>query len=164
ALDRAPADVVAVEGAVPGDAGDRRVGALLRIRHTVAQRAHAQHPTTGGDHVPALHPGAGVEDPGVVGFGYVPGIDGVADARLVRVALGGHHHAQRRAWVPLRLHAVEPALDAGFDQVREIGLQAHQDRLRFRIAEAHVELDHLRHAVGADHQPGIEEAGERRAI
>src|SRR5690606_39779978 len=79
ALDRAPADVVAVEGAVPGDAGDRRVGALLRILHAVAQRAHAQYPAAGGDHVPALHPGAGVEDPGVIGFGYVPGVDGVAD-------------------------------------------------------------------------------------
>ena len=43
ARDRAPADVVAVEFAGPGDAGDLRVGAALRVGHAVAQRADAEH-------------------------------------------------------------------------------------------------------------------------
>src|SRR3546814_5984842 len=37
-------------------------------------------------------------------------------------------------------------------------------RSRFRVAEAHVELDHLRRAGLVDHQAGVEEACERRAV
>src|SRR3546814_1201656 len=48
-LDRAPADVVAVELAGPGDAGHFGVSALLRVGNAVAQRAHAQHAAAGGD-------------------------------------------------------------------------------------------------------------------
>src|SRR3546814_9436066 len=49
ALDRAPADVVAVELARPGDAGHFGVSALLGVGNAVAQRAHAQHAAAGGD-------------------------------------------------------------------------------------------------------------------
>jgi hypothetical protein len=59
---------------------------------------------------------------------------------------------------------VQAAVDGGFDQVDQVRLQAQHHRLGFRIAEAHVELDHLRRAAGIDHQAGIEEAGERDAV
>src|SRR5690606_31476908 len=61
ALDRAPADVVAVELARPRDAGHFRVGALLRVGDRVAQRAHAQHAAAGGDDAVAFQARAGVE-------------------------------------------------------------------------------------------------------
>ena len=40
--------------------------------------------------------------------------------------------------------------------------QPRQHGLRLGVAEAHVELEHLR-AVGGQHQPGVEDAVERRA-
>src|SRR3546814_8003362 len=61
ALDRAPADVVAVELARPGNAGHFGVSALLRVGDAVAQRAHAQYAAAGGDGAVAAQAGAGVE-------------------------------------------------------------------------------------------------------
>src|SRR3546814_9763218 len=82
ALDRAPADVVAVELARPGDAGHFGVSALLRVGNAVAQRAHAQHAPAGGDGAVAVQAGAGVEHLGVGHVGQVPGVDHVAGAWL----------------------------------------------------------------------------------
>ena len=48
-------------------------------------------------------------------------------------------------------------------QLAEIGHQPRQHHLRLGIAEAGVVLDQLR-AFGGQHQPGIEEAGERAAF
>src|ERR1700754_2509331 len=48
--------------------------------------------------------------------------------------------------------------DGCLDQVDQIGLQAQHDRLGFRIAEAHVELDDLGCAARVDHQARVEEA------
>src|SRR5918993_5039951 len=47
ARDRAPADVAAVEGAGPGNGTRGGVGAALRVRDVLAQRARAQHAATG---------------------------------------------------------------------------------------------------------------------
>ena len=97
--------------------------------------------------------------------GHVPAVDDVAQARRAGIVLRRHHHAQRRARIPLRADARAGAASMRrLDQVEQVGLQAHHHRLRFRIAEAHVELDHLRRAGGVDHQPGVEEAGERHAV
>ncbi len=46
----------------------------------------------------------------------------------------------------------------------QIGLEPQHDRLRLRIAEAHVEFDDFGRAVRVDHQSGVEEADERRAF
>ena len=58
----------------------------------------------------------------------------------------------------------ESAVERGKHELGEIGFEPHHDRLRFRIAETHVELDDLRRAVAADHEAGVEEPGERRAF
>src|SRR3546814_7941577 len=71
ALDRAPADVVAVELARPGNAGHFGVSALLRVGDAVAQRAHAQYAAAGGDGAVAVQAGAGVEHLGVVDVRHV---------------------------------------------------------------------------------------------
>src|SRR5690606_1132415 len=62
AFDRPPADVVAVEFAMPGNAGHRLVGMPLRLADRRAERAHAQHATAGGDDLAIDHPGARMED------------------------------------------------------------------------------------------------------
>ena len=69
--DRAPADVVAVEFAVPMDRVDAGIGIALRIGHAVAQRGHARlHATAGGDDLAGIvQRGAGMEDLGVRGHG-----------------------------------------------------------------------------------------------
>src|SRR3546814_7698044 len=90
ALDRAPADVVAVELARPGNAGHFGVSALLRVGDAVAQRAHAQYAAAGGDGAVAVQAGAGVEHLGVVDVRHVPGVDHVAGARFAGLTLGGH--------------------------------------------------------------------------
>src|SRR3546814_4764345 len=72
ALDRAPADVVAVELAGPGDAGHFGVSALLRVGNAVAQRAHAQHAAAGGDGAVAVQAGSGVKHLGVLPVRHVP--------------------------------------------------------------------------------------------
>ena len=59
AFERAPADVVAVELPGPGNPGHLGIGPALRCGHGLAQRAHAQHATTGGDDAIAIKPGAG---------------------------------------------------------------------------------------------------------
>ena len=57
----------------------------------------------------------------------------------------------------------EPAgLCRRLEQLEQIRPQPRQDRLRLGIAEADVELEHLR-AVGGQHQPGVEDAVERHA-
>src|SRR3546814_17849649 len=73
ALDRAPADVVAVELARPGDAGHFGVSALLGVGNAVAQRAHAQHAAARGDGAVAVQAGAGMANLGVVHVRPVPG-------------------------------------------------------------------------------------------
>ena len=81
-----------------------------------------------------------------------------------RIVGGSQHDAQRDATVPFSLNLVELAVDGVFEQFDEIGLEAHQDRLRFRVAHAAVEFQGLERAVLADHQAGVEEAGEGDAV
>src|SRR3954447_12042766 len=66
ALHRSPADVVAAKTLGPIDAGDRRVGARLRLRDCAAGRRHIEHPAAAGEEPPVLFVGAGVKDDHVV--------------------------------------------------------------------------------------------------
>src|ERR1035438_5876169 len=69
------------------------------------------------------------------------------------------HHTGRSAWSPTQLGVGEAAIDAGFQCFNKVALEAHQDGLGFRIAEAGIELQHLG-AARRHHQPAIEHAGE----
>src|SRR5690606_6147324 len=138
---RPPADVVAVEFARPGDARDLLIGPRLGLGHAVAQRADAEHATAGGHGVFAFHARAGVEHLGVGQLRHVQAVDHVARARGAGIAFRRHHHAQRRTRIPVGLDALERAVDAGFDERREVRTQPHHDRLRLRVAEADVEFD-----------------------
>jgi hypothetical protein len=52
-------------------------------------------------------------------------------------------------------------LRGGGQELEQIGLEQRQDRLGLGVAEAAVELEHLR-PVSSQHEPGIEEPGEGR--
>ena len=107
---------------------------------------------------------AGVEDLGADRLRDVQATDDVAGFRRVRIMRRGHHHAQCGLRVPARVDRVQTMVDGGFDQIQQIRIQPQHHRLGFGVAETHVELDHFRGAVGVDHQPGVEETGERHAV
>src|SRR6185436_8498868 len=109
ALDRAIADVAAVLHAVPVDGIRQQVRVALRVAHGVAKCDGAEHPPAVRDHATFLIQScAGVEDLAGQFRGFLEPVDDVAFAHGVRVSAGGHHDAQRRARVPLRLHLIEP--------------------------------------------------------
>ena len=86
--------------------------------------------------------------------------DRVALLVRARIAFAGHHHADGRSRVPLeRRDLVEPAVDGGFEDIEQVALQPHQQRLAFRVAETDVEFEHLAALVG-HHQAGVEDAAE----
>ncbi len=64
----------------------------------------------------------------------------------------------------LEAGAREPAgRGRALHQVEQVAAQARQHGLRLRVAEADVELEHLR-PLGGEHEPGVEHAVERRAL
>ena len=74
------------------------------------------------------------------------------------------HDAYGRARVPVHVHRREPTLERGVAQHGQVGAHAREDRLRLRIAEAAVELEHLERAVGGHHQARVQEAEVGRAL
>ena len=90
--------------------------------------------------------------------------DGIALAGAFRVAGGGQHHADGRAWVPVTGYLVQLAIQSGFAEFHEVALQTAEHGLGFRVAEAAVELQHVGRAVVCHHQARIEEAGVGRAF
>ncbi len=80
------------------------------------------------------------------------------------VALGGDHHGDGAlvATSAAASTCVQRAGGRGVQQPAQRRLQPGQHHLRLRVAEAGVELDHPEPARG-QRQPGVEQAGERRA-
>ena len=77
----------------------------------------------------------------------VQAADEVALGIVTRISARGDHHAEAGARVPACFLLVQPAFDGGQAQFRQVGLQAHQDGLGFRVAETHVVFQHLRIAL-----------------
>src|SRR4051812_38813543 len=100
ALHRAVAYVLAVLHAVEADALDRLVGAGGCAAHRVAEGGDAQHAPAVGHRGLSFELRAGVEDAAVLGRLGQP-LDGIALARLFRVAVRGDHYAKGRASIPL---------------------------------------------------------------
>src|SRR3989454_586611 len=156
--ERALSDVPPVVHAGPADAGDGGVRLGHRLLDRVAERGHAEHAPAVG-HERAVGPlRSGVED-----FAALPGaerlhtLDPPPALDRARVALGGEHDAQRGTCIPIDGGAGEAAVARALDQLEQVGAQADEQRLRLRIAEAHVELEHLGVAV-PHHEPGVEDA------
>ena len=86
-------------------------------------------------------------------------------ARLVRarIAGGGEHHADTRPGVPGRASGRQVCPRSRPSARARSPIHAVHQRLRLRVAQPDVELQHLR-AVGRHHQAGVEEAGEVHAL
>src|SRR5258708_1373669 len=134
--------VVPILHAVEANAIDDFVGALLRRAHVVPERSHAQHATAIHDHAVVLKRSACVKYVIVVAVVW-KGVDGIAFARILRIAVRGKDDTERNPRIPLYIHAVKRAIERAFDQRNEIGLETQQYGLGFRVAHATVELEYF---------------------
>jgi len=79
---------------------------------------------------------------------------------------GNRARRERRRWtVRAKFQQARILAPAGrsVHESAEVAVEAMQQRLRFRVAEAHVELQHFG-SVARQHQTGVEEADEGRAF
>src|SRR3981189_2481571 len=107
-LQGAVAYVLAELHAVEADPVHRVIGACARHFHGVAERRHAKHAAGAGERSLPVEARAAVEHL-AIGLLLRQPLDAVALARLLRVAVRGEHHAERRAAGPFRIRAVQPS-------------------------------------------------------
>ena len=74
-----------------------------------------------------------------------------------RVAFACKDHADGPLVGPFQLHVLRTAVGHCPHDVHQVGLQARQDHLRLRVAEARVEFEHLRAFFG-QHEAAVEHA------
>jgi len=98
-----------------------------------------------------------------VTFELVEPVDRRARHRLRGIPAAREHHAHRGTRAPLELEVGQPLLRDRLEHRDQVRLQPRQDHLRLRVAEAHVELEHLGPAV-LHHEPGVEDAGVADAV
>ena len=96
-LHRLPADIAAAEAFRPFDAIDGLIGAPLRLQHGLARRADVQHAAAIGENGAVLRHRAGVKDLDALDFGgVIEPVDARALLVVAGIALGRHHHGERR--------------------------------------------------------------------
>src|ERR1700733_5632953 len=85
-------------------------------------------------------------------------LDAVSLAHGTRVARRRENYTERRARVPLGRHFMQAAIDRRLTQQSQVRLQPCENGLRFRVAEAAVEFNHVRRSIRCDHDSRVEEA------
>ena len=131
----------------------RRRDAARRRRVSPSAHTHSTRPPRGHD-VVAFQRACRRGRPCVsVDVGRVQPVDASPSARRARIVVAPPSPRRARGADPSRAstRVQAPSIAASTRSSRS-RLQAHHHRLRFRIAEAHVELDHLRRAGRVDHQ------------
>ena len=147
----------------PVDLVGGTIGAQLRLGDVLAARGDAQHAAAISQDSRAVAPRAGMKDLHVgIGAGLVEPLDLGAFRIGAGIALGRHHHAERRVVKPIEHDATQIPIGHGEKGREQVRLEPHHQHLSFGIAEAHVVFDELGRPL-LDHQPGIEHALERRA-
>ena len=143
------------------DARDVVVGLRLGGLHGVCLGDYAEDATARCQQTAVHALRAGDEDLHVV-VHVRDAFDQAAGDRGARVALGCHHDADGGAVVPLDLDVGEPLVGAGIEDGEQVCAELREEDLRLRIAEARVDLEDARAALG-DHDAGVEDACERPA-
>ncbi len=90
-----------------------------------------------------------MEDEHVCSESFEPG-DGVAATGGVGVSVGGEHHVDGRSGRPPEIQFGDSAVERRLDHGDQVGLEAGQHCLGFRVAEPGIELDHFRTVLGED--------------
>src|ERR671935_394294 len=139
-------------GLVDGPAGSGDV---------VPDRSHVENPAAVRHELSAAAGGAGVEHERSQSLRVLDSFDRRAAVAVLGIVAGGEHHRDCR---PLAGANVRSKLSdrSAPQRPEQIAVDAGQDRLRLRVAEAAVELQHPR-PVLREHQPGVEQSGEWRA-
>src|SRR6185369_1221681 len=142
--ERSAADVAPVLHAVPGDLRHGAVRFVERGADRIAERGDAEHAPAVGHHAVRRAARGGVEHHAVRPTSQrLQSLNARALFYGPRISLRRQHDAHRRTRIPLDLEARQPAGGRTLGDLEEIGTQPQQDGLRFRVAEAHVELEHL---------------------
>ena len=137
------------------DALDGLVGAAACVGHRAAQSGDVQHPPTGGDQCPIVQARSASVGDEHAARDSVEARDDVPLRGGLRIASAREHDRDGRLRCPVEFGSVEATGDGrALEQVEQIAAQAREDRLRLRIAEADIELEHL-WAVSGQHQPGV---------
>src|SRR5271154_1910603 len=80
-----------------------------------------------------------------------------------RISSRSHHHAYRSIARPLEIAFTDPAFNRRLQSLHQIALQPHQNRLRLRIPEPAIKLQHHR-TSRRHHQPAVQHAFIFRAL
>src|SRR5579872_7410233 len=151
-------NVFAIVGAAEADLFHRLIGSLDGGLKTGRTRGNSQHAPTSSEirvvmlrrtRVKDLHPRSF--------FGLFQPADFLAYFESARVSSRGHHDAHRSIRRPAEVTVADPAVNRSFERLYQITLQAQQNWLRLRIAEATVELEH--HGPSSrHHQSAVKDA------
>ena len=82
-------------------------------------------------------------------------VNNIALAGLQRITMRGHHYTQGRTAVPLQLDLVQASRSGSHHHFKQVGFQAHHDRLGFRVSHAAVEFQRFGLALRINHQACI---------
>ena len=163
-LECAIADVAAEIDAFKLDFGEGLIGAGEGFAERISLGGGAEDAAPACDELAADPRRAGVKDLDAWNLGGVAEA-GEGEAGFVAGGVPGRtgYYACGGAGAPAQRGLVEAAFDAGFEGVEQVGLEAGQDDLGFRIAEAGVVFEDFGTARG-HHEAAIEDADEGRAF
>src|SRR5262249_35555752 len=103
-----PADVPAAKAFRPFDAVDGLIGALLRFRHGLAERADVEPAAAIGDDAAVFHGRAGVEDLDAFDLcSLIEPLDHRSLAIVAGIAPGGHDHGERGFVIPAQAEILQ---------------------------------------------------------
>src|SRR6202163_2661234 len=156
-VERAVADIAAILHTVEVYATHRGVRGALRLSQGLAQRGDAENASTRSDDALAVPRGRGVENLAVVASDLESRNRG-ALAWRIRIPRRRQHYAQCGAAIPVGVDSIEGAFDRVFQEVDQIGLEPHHNRLRLGVSQPAVELERAWIAFVVDHHPGVEKS------
>src|SRR4030095_16930867 len=157
-------DVLPIMHPFKSDFVDCVVGPLHGDLQAWRPRGYAQNPASGGK----------VDVVAIAGCG-VKYLDAFQTSRLLhagdllpslecsRISARRDHHANRSIRRPVRIDLSQTAIHRRFEDIDQVTLHAHENRLRLRISEATIELKHHR-AARRHHQATIEHTFKLRAF
>ena len=156
-------DVAPVQRAIEVNVAQDVVGALLCQLGRVTHGRHAQHAPACRQGDAVMHGRARMKNMCIRHLRR-QALHRITTARLQRITVRRHHHAESNAAIPGQLDLIERPVGGMHQHVEQIALEPHHDGLRFRVTHAAVELHGARVALRIDHQPGVQETGEHDAV
>jgi hypothetical protein len=160
-----PPDIPAILHPRKRHLGQRRVSLAQSLLQVRSDRRHPQHSPTGSHQLSRSNRGPGVEQ--------LRRSRPVAEGRSTRnrptqlhrsrIPGARRDHAHARTSLHPDRKLLARTCDRPLQQIQQVAVQPHHQRLRLRIAEPRVELQHLR-SRGRQHDPTKQHPTERRSF